>query len=77
MVIKIINEILQKTTECDKDFECLTNDCRNLCKVERCVNNVIFIKNATKNSCNYKLTFSEESICMCQTRKEIFNKYGI
>ena len=73
MNITIIKEILQKTTKCDRDFECLNNDCRNQCKIDRCVNNVIFLKNGTKNNCNYKLSFSEEKICMCPTRKEIYD----
>ena len=74
----IDKEILKKTTNCEKNFECLNNDKHIYCKVEDCVNNKVhFVKCLNVDYCVYKMSFAQSFICNCPTRKEIFNKYGI
>ena len=76
--MKIDKEVLKKTTECKKNFECLDNDCNILCKVVDSINQEIhFVRCLTEIDCNYKLYFGQKCICTCPTRKKIFTKYGI
>ena len=77
MLIELDREILQKTTDCDKDFQCLSNENQIYCKVSQCISNVHFVKCSIENYCYYELSFENEHICTCPTRKAIFNKYGI
>ena len=75
--MEIEKEILDKTTLCNKDFDCIKNN--NIrCKVTRNVDKkVIFVECREKNFCNYKMSFGNSDICTCPTRKEIFKKYGL
>jgi len=77
-IIEIDKEILKKTTDCKKNFECLNKDCNVLCKVVININqDVLFVKCLCKDICNYQMFYGYETICTCPTRKEIFNKYSI
>lgn len=70
--------IIEKTLNCNKNFDCLNNNAHVCCKVEDCINNEVhFIKCLEKLQCTYKMSFGESFICTCPTRKEIFNKYKI
>lgn len=76
--MEIAKEILDKTTNCQKGFECLKNDDHIYCKVENCVSdNLHFVRCLSRDYCSYQLPFGRSHICNCPTRKEIFNKYGI
>ena len=76
--MEIDEEILNKTTDCDKDFHCIKTSNHILCKVEDCLNNkVLFVKCLNRENCPYKMPFGKSFICNCPTRKEIFNKYGV
>ncbi len=73
----IDKEILNKTTKCEKDFNCLQNKTHVYCQVDSCLNyEVHFIKCKNEEYCIYRMSFGESFICNCPTRKEIFNKYG-
>ena len=65
--MEIKKEILEKTLQCKKDFECIKNN-KICCKVERRVNDeVFFVECNEKNSCNYRLSFGNFFICTCPT----------
>ncbi len=75
--MEIEKAILDKTTGCNKDFDCIKNN-NIYCTVTRNVNNeVIFVECSEKKFCNYKMDFGGLNICNCPTRKEIFRKYGL
>jgi len=78
MSMEIDNKILSMTTHCLKDFECLKNK-KSLClnfKVERWIEGkVLFIH--CNESCSYKMSFGNSTICNCPTRNEIYRKYRI
>ena len=76
--MEIDKEILNNTTNCEKNFDCLTN-CKHIyCKVEYALaDEVHFVKCLYDEHCTYKMSFGFSYICNCPTRKEIFNKYGI
>lgn len=70
--------IIAETLNCNKNFDCLNSNTPVCCKVEDCINDEVhFIKCLEKLLCTYKLSFGESFICICPTRKEIFNKYRI
>jgi len=78
IVMDISKEIIESTTNCEKDFACLKSDGVVCCKVESCINGKIhFVQNVSKSYCAYKMSFGNSFICNCPTRKEIFNKYSI
>ena len=71
-------ETIQATANCKKGFSCLNGGRENICKVESTVSGkVIFVKCLNTDNCYYKLSFGQEIICTCPTRKAIFNNYGI
>ena len=75
--MEIEKDILDKTTRCNKDFDCIKNN-NICCTVTRNVDKeVIFVECGEKNSCNYRMNFGGSDICNCPTRKEIFKKYGL
>ena len=76
--MKIYKVILQNTTNCENGFSCLNGGREKICKVESVVSDkVLFVKCLHTDNCYYKLSFGQEIICTCPTRKEIYNKYGI
>ena len=78
MIIEIDKEILQKTTNCIENFDCLNNTNHIYCQVENVVSDrVIFVKCLNGDYCKYKLNYGNSYICGCPTRIEIFRKYGI
>lgn len=77
--MRIRNEILNKTTQCNRDFSCLKGikPDKN-CRVINCLNNEVhFVECSNDSFCSYLMSFGNSFICNCPVRKEIFNKYGI
>jgi len=78
MILEIDQEILQKTTNCEKNFSCLSNKNHIPCKVKSIINNkVIFVECLNRDYCKYIQNYGNSYICLCPTRIEIFKKYGI
>ncbi len=78
IIMEIDKEILKKTSDCKKNFDCLKNDQHIFCKVEYCVNHEVhFVKCMDVDYCVFKMYFGQSFTCNCPTRKEIFNKYNI
>ena len=75
--MEISKDILQETTDCYKEFECLRNTNYQYCDVNQCIKNHPVVECLSKNPCSYKIWFSRQAICACPTRTEIFRKYGI
>ncbi len=75
----LINKtILQKTTQCIDNFECLKTE-NHIClktKVTSCIGGKVHFINCDEKLCNYKMSYGYSSICNCPTRKELFNKYN-
>jgi hypothetical protein len=78
MDIEIIPEIIERTTECDVNFSCLS-DQTDLCEIKS-VNPFAlhFIKHPKNSGCRYYLPFGYSNhICICPTRQEIYRRYDI
>ena len=77
--MEIDSKIIEETTKCDKNFECLKNKnytC-NTSIVDRAIGGRVHFINCSVSNCNYKMAFGNSYICNCPVRKEIFNKYHI
>lgn len=75
--IEVSEKVIFETINCEKNFSCLKNTTHTLCNVTECINNQVHFLECTDNKvCNYNLTYADSYICLCPTRKEIFNKYG-
>jgi hypothetical protein len=63
-------------SKCIFGHACLENNVHKPCEVKECVNEkVVFIK-CEPRMCGYHINFGYEKICLCPTRKEIFEKYN-
>ena len=78
MDIEINEDILKKTTECEKNFGCLSSKTRDFCEVDYCTGNgVLFVKSKFEKYCPYKMSFGYKFICRCPVRNEIYRRYKI
>jgi len=78
MEIEVDKKTVNKTSCCEKNFNCLKSDKHVCCKVEYCVNNKVhFISGSDNKYCSYKKSFGHSFFCTCTVRKELFNKYGV
>jgi hypothetical protein len=79
IVLTISNETLEQTTECQRNFQCLTEN-RNMCLIDRPVNGRgLFIKERVSSieNCPYIESSEYAFICNCPTRHEIYMRYNI
>lgn len=77
-MLNLSTEVKQATTECKKEFSCLEGNRTDLCKVKYCVDRELhFIKCLNEGYCPYQYLFGKEYVCVCPTRKEIYNKYKV
>ncbi len=79
MNFKIDKPILDATTHCEYNFECLENK-NHFClqsKINHCVNDAVHFTDCSISCPNYKINFGKSTICFCPTRKEIYNKYNL
>jgi hypothetical protein len=75
-MIKKIDKKTVNSTECEKSFECLTNQ-GYLCKVEHCVDGKVHFLKCNDTVCKFKVSFGNDVFCSCPVRKEIYNLYKI
>jgi hypothetical protein len=78
---KISDEILKQTTNCPRNFQCLTNENWETCIIESYVQrNMLLIKEKAHEDCPYIRSFGYSyiiNICSCPTRYEIYRRYNI
>jgi hypothetical protein len=78
MKFKVNDSIIKKTTKCEKDFSCLYEERKELCKVTRKVEDkVYFVECQETESCSYRLPFGNSFFCTCLVRKAIYDEYKI
>ena len=76
MKLEIPLEIIQQTTNCKKQFACLTHP-ETLCKLHQPPAPVLFLEAPARKYCHYKLSFGNEFYCNCPTRRAIYEKYKL
>ena len=77
MKYEISQTIIQQTTQCDKEFNCLKSGNHPSCFIKDCVNNQVHFVVKHGRYCPYSLYFGNEVICTCPVRKELFSKYKV
>ena len=71
-------ETIAETQRCEKGFSCLNEGTEDLCQIESCVNGKVhFIKCLSTKSCSYQIHYGDKCICLCPTRKELYNLYHV
>ena len=74
---KIDKAILHKTTDCIRNFTCLTEDKACLCEVVYSNGeDIVEIKTKPSKSCKYCVSLESASYCTCPTRVELHHRYN-
>ena len=78
--IKIENHVLRKTTKCEHNFSCLSEDSPTpLCEViaYNTSSKVVKVKPKSDRPCPYKLALHTFRYCLCPTRVELHKQYNM
>jgi hypothetical protein len=74
----VSDKAIKRTTECTKNFSCLSRDPIYLCEIESHPSqSVYFIKRLNDMTCNYSYSFGDLYCCTCPVRQEIYKSYNI
>jgi len=77
MDIKIGEELLKKATKCEKNFSCLSEQKRDVCKINYVAKyQTVFLEKESGKPCKYLVPISDSFICICPVRYEIYKMYG-
>ena len=78
MDITISDDMLKKTTKCEKGFSCLSSG-RDVCKAEpSIIKDVVYIECLEETSCPYRFTFGTSGYaCECPVRVVLCKRHGI
>ena len=77
MKIEVSEDTIKSTTCYKKNFPCMTGKGEDLCTVEPVIpKGLLYIKCSNKY-CSYKMSFGSTYICICPTRKEIYDRYKL
>lgn len=77
MALKIDQEIID-STDCPKDFPCLSGKEDDLFEVEETLGyNMLVVDGPTPINCKYSANYGGLHGCKCPVRVEIYRKYGI
>jgi len=80
MQYDIRKEVLEQTTKCEFNFECLTCDIKKMCQVIATVgdsNDVLYVHPGKNHGgCPYFTSFGKSYVCSCPVRMEIYREYG-
>jgi len=78
--IKIDNFVLRKTTKCEHNFSCLSEDYPTpFCEViaYNTLSKVVKVKPKADRSCPYILALNTLRYCLCPTRVELYKQHKI
>jgi hypothetical protein len=58
MAIRVSNGTLKRTTKCMCSFRCLNDETRDVCPVDRCIqDDFCFVKEGKEYECSYRTPF--------------------
>lgn len=78
MILEISDQALKETTECQFSFQCLHDEKRCVCIIERYLEgNGCFLKIAKSRLCPYMISFGYSQMCHCPVRIELYRRYQI
>lgn len=76
--IRIDNFVLGKTTKCERNFSCLSEDTPTpLCEViaHNSLSKVVKVNPKPGRSCSYHFDLNTFHYCLCPTRVELYKQY--
>ena len=74
----IDSKIIEETTKCRFNFQCLDEGGKPQCEVENFIaKNIIFVKRPSGLKCGYNLRYRSSYMCKCPTRVALYRKYKI
>ncbi len=76
MKYHINEDTMRVTSQCERNYSCLSGHKECLCKIEKARGNVLFIHPENTN-CKYRSSFAYFKICLCPIRNEIYERYRI
>jgi hypothetical protein len=78
IALNISDKTQNQTTKCIFNFQCLNEETRDVCKIDRClVGNSCFLETVKPIACPYKMIFGYSYMCCCPTRAELYKRYRI
>jgi hypothetical protein len=78
MLVQISDKAREETIGCQFSFQCLDDEKRCICIIEKCLEgDGCFLKTVKPQPCPYKMSFGYTYMCHCPTRIELFNRYKI
>ena len=76
MALKIDRELID-STDCEKDFACLSGKKADLFEVTSSLGyNMVVVDGPTPSNCRYSVNYGGLHACKCPVRVAIFNTYG-
>ena len=76
--IKIDEVVIRSTVNCQYGFRCLSGDTTCLCEVKDSIGyDMLEIIPKSDTDCNHRISLGNSNFCMCPTRVEIYNRYGM
>ena len=77
MTYETDREIIEKTTRCKYDHQCLVDTGCALCPAERLVTDVgVLLKNSWGVDCDYLAKSLTAQLCTCPVRQAVYDRYG-
>ncbi len=75
---EIYSKIIEETTRCCFDFQCLEENGKPHCEIEDyAMGEVYYVKCQSCIRCDYQVTHGSRNLCFCSTRTELYKKYDI
>jgi len=80
MKIEVNENVIDKTTHCDHDFLCLSDEWKQCGIVKALIaDNLLYVDFdwGQRRNCSYMVSFGSGYYCTCPIRIEIYKRYGI
>lgn len=78
MILQVSDKAREETTKCPFSFQCLQDEKRCMCVIERCLEgNGCFLETVKPQDCPYKMSFGYSYMCHCPIRIELYHRYKI
>ena len=75
--LDIDEDVLEKTTKCERGFACLSGDDRCLFNIEHAIQGSVCYVSCSEEGCPYRVSHGfMGAVCSCPARVEIFKRHG-
>lgn len=80
MKIELNEDVINRTTHCDHDFLCLSDEWKQCGVVKTLIaGKLLYVQldSAQPRTCSYMVSFGDGYYCTCPIRVEIYKQFGI